>query len=224
LKTGPPDPIGWVSPITGRFKGIFGGKTKEKGKGFEVVKSARAPSQGWITPSERSSSAQDSYHDAEGEHYHDDEEPNRNVQSEDVNKQSDRQDPELEGGTGPYTDSELQASRIPAIARPTAVVGRNLSPWGKVKQACCKLIEPSVPPGTRRVRWTCCCGDFLCDDYSAMWHEILNNCRKNWIDSFEDGRTVVAIVESLGLLSEPWVSHDKPSTMFKGACRKYLLI
>jgi hypothetical protein len=70
----------------------------------------------------------------------------------------------------------------------------------------------------------CCCGDFLWDDYSAMWHEILNNCRKNWIDSFEDGRTVVAIVESLGLLSELWVSHDKPSTMFKGACRKYLLI
>jgi len=40
LKTGPADPIGWVSSTTGRFKGIFGGKTKEKGKGFEVVKSA----------------------------------------------------------------------------------------------------------------------------------------------------------------------------------------
>ena len=32
-----------------------------------------------------------------------------------------------------------------------------------------------------------------------MWHTTLNNCRKNWIDSFEDGRTVVAIAESLDL-------------------------
>ena len=39
LKTGPADPIGWVSSITDRFKGIFGGKTKEKRKGFEVRKS-----------------------------------------------------------------------------------------------------------------------------------------------------------------------------------------
>src|ERR1700733_2377635 len=33
--------------------------------------------------------------------------------------------------------------------RPTAVVGRKLSPWGKVKRACCKLTEPSVPFGAR---------------------------------------------------------------------------
>lgn len=56
---------------------------------------------------------------------------------------------------------------MPAIARPTAVTGRNLSPWGKVRQACCMLIEPSVAPGARRVRWMCCCGDFLWDDYSV---------------------------------------------------------
>jgi hypothetical protein len=61
-----------------------------------------------ITPSERPSSVQDSYHDAKEEHYHDDEESNRNVQSEDTNKQSGRQDTELEGGTGPYTDSEYK--------------------------------------------------------------------------------------------------------------------
>ncbi|KAK5000823.1 hypothetical protein LTR66_000369 [Elasticomyces elasticus] len=43
LKTGPADPVGPVSSATGWFKGIFGGKSKEKGKGFEVVRSSRAP-------------------------------------------------------------------------------------------------------------------------------------------------------------------------------------
>ena len=48
LKTGPADPTGPVSSATGWFKGLFGGKTKEKGKGFEVVRSARAPPPGLI--------------------------------------------------------------------------------------------------------------------------------------------------------------------------------
>ena len=43
LKTGPADPEGPVSSATGWFKNIFGGKTKEKGKGFEVVRSSRMP-------------------------------------------------------------------------------------------------------------------------------------------------------------------------------------
>ncbi|KAK2756117.1 hypothetical protein FQN54_005525 [Arachnomyces sp. PD_36] len=43
LKTGPADPTGPVSSATGWFRGLFGGKTKDKGKGFEVVRSARAP-------------------------------------------------------------------------------------------------------------------------------------------------------------------------------------
>ncbi len=43
LKTGPADPTGSVSTATGWLKGLFGGKTKEKGKGFEVVRSTRAP-------------------------------------------------------------------------------------------------------------------------------------------------------------------------------------
>ena len=43
LKTGPADPTGPVSSATGWFKNFFGGKTKEKGKGFEVVRSSRAP-------------------------------------------------------------------------------------------------------------------------------------------------------------------------------------
>lgn len=45
LKTGPADPVGPVSSATGWFKTMFGRKSKDHGKGFEVVRSARAPPQ-----------------------------------------------------------------------------------------------------------------------------------------------------------------------------------
>ena len=51
LKTGPADPTGPVSSASGWFKGLFGGKIKDKGKGFEVVRSSRAPPQGLQTHS-----------------------------------------------------------------------------------------------------------------------------------------------------------------------------
>lgn len=51
LKTGPADPTGPVISASGWIKGLFGGKTKEKGKGFEVVRSSRAPPMGRQTPS-----------------------------------------------------------------------------------------------------------------------------------------------------------------------------
>lgn len=50
LKTGPADPTGPVSSATGWFKGLFGGKTKDKGKGFEVVRSSKAPPMDRRTP------------------------------------------------------------------------------------------------------------------------------------------------------------------------------
>jgi hypothetical protein len=43
LGTGPADPTGPVATASGWFRGFFGGKTKEKNKGFEVVRSARMP-------------------------------------------------------------------------------------------------------------------------------------------------------------------------------------
>lgn len=43
IKTGPADPTGIPASAAGWFKGLFGGKTKEKGKGFEVVRSSRMP-------------------------------------------------------------------------------------------------------------------------------------------------------------------------------------
>ncbi|KAI8624659.1 integral membrane protein [Xylariaceae sp. FL1651] len=44
LGTGPADPTSPVATATGWLKRLFGGKTKEKGKGFEVVRSSRMPS------------------------------------------------------------------------------------------------------------------------------------------------------------------------------------
>ncbi|KAF9895236.1 hypothetical protein FE257_000138 [Aspergillus nanangensis] len=46
LKTGPADPTGPVSSATGFFRNLMRGKTKETGKGFEVVRSSRAPPPG----------------------------------------------------------------------------------------------------------------------------------------------------------------------------------
>lgn len=43
LGTGPADPTGTMATATGWFKNVFGGKRKEKGKGFEVVRSSRMP-------------------------------------------------------------------------------------------------------------------------------------------------------------------------------------
>ena len=43
IKTGPADPTGIPASAAGWFKSLFGGKTKEKGKGFEVIRSSRMP-------------------------------------------------------------------------------------------------------------------------------------------------------------------------------------
>jgi hypothetical protein len=43
LGTGPADPTGPMASAAGFFRNIFGGKSKDKGKGFEVVRSARMP-------------------------------------------------------------------------------------------------------------------------------------------------------------------------------------
>ncbi|KAF2093619.1 hypothetical protein NA57DRAFT_47831, partial [Rhizodiscina lignyota] len=43
LRTGPADPVGPVSSATGWFRSLFGGTSKDKGKGFEVVRSRPFP-------------------------------------------------------------------------------------------------------------------------------------------------------------------------------------
>ncbi|KAF2439935.1 hypothetical protein P171DRAFT_476329 [Karstenula rhodostoma CBS 690.94] len=67
LKTGPADPMGPVSSATGWFKslGFFAGKKKEKGKGFEVVRSTRMPPQMIAEEEEESPQVpQEPYHDS----------------------------------------------------------------------------------------------------------------------------------------------------------------
>lgn len=58
LKTGPADPTGPVSSASGWFHRLLGGKTKEQGKGFEVVRSTRARPPGLFPPAEG-----DEYHE-----------------------------------------------------------------------------------------------------------------------------------------------------------------
>ena len=43
LGTGPADPTGPIASAAGWFRGMFGAKGKDKGKGFEVVRSSRMP-------------------------------------------------------------------------------------------------------------------------------------------------------------------------------------
>lgn len=52
LKTGPADPTGPVSSASGWFRRFMGGKTMEPSKGFEVVRSSRAPPPRLLPPAE----------------------------------------------------------------------------------------------------------------------------------------------------------------------------
>ncbi|EEH36413.2 integral membrane protein [Paracoccidioides lutzii Pb01] len=63
LKTGPADPTGPVSSATGWFRGLFRGKTRDKGKGFEVVRSTRAPPPGLMPHPEQAQPFPEPYHD-----------------------------------------------------------------------------------------------------------------------------------------------------------------
>ena len=65
LKTGPADPTGPVSSATGWFKGLLGGKTKDKGKGFEVVRSSRVPPPGLMPPVDGPPGSPEPYRGAE---------------------------------------------------------------------------------------------------------------------------------------------------------------
>lgn len=61
---------------------------------------------------------------------------------------------------------------------PTAMDERKMLPWAKQRKVFSKLIEPSLPAGKRRVRWQCCCGDFLWDDYSNSTEHDLYQLEK----------------------------------------------
>lgn len=63
LKTGPADPTSPVSSATGWFRRLLGGKTKETGKGFEVVRSSRAPPPGLLPSSTQGDRFHEPYRD-----------------------------------------------------------------------------------------------------------------------------------------------------------------
>ena len=66
LKTGPADPTKPTLSASGWIKSLFGGKTKDKGKGFEVVRSSRVPPAGRRTPSADMLSAERPFADEPG--------------------------------------------------------------------------------------------------------------------------------------------------------------
>jgi Transient receptor potential (TRP) ion channel/ML-like domain len=70
LKTGPADPTGPVSSATGWFRNFFGGKTKEKGKGFEVVRSARAPPRALTHALDGANTRREPYRDSPTDSHH----------------------------------------------------------------------------------------------------------------------------------------------------------
>ena len=127
LKTGPADPTGPVSSATGWFKNIFGGKTKEKGKGFEVVRSSRAPPPGLMTPSERPSTVQEQYKDDEEEDaeaadiaqqqpYHDEElEEDRGVSPLPEGAELEGVDGRISQFSGAYEPEDNRASQVSPI-------------------------------------------------------------------------------------------------------------
>ncbi|EHY56441.1 hypothetical protein HRR83_002478 [Exophiala dermatitidis] len=78
LKTGPADPTGPVSTARGWFRGLLGGKTKEKNKGFEVVRSARAPPPGLFPPTPvPDSRPEEPYRDDDGQVEQEERRPDR---------------------------------------------------------------------------------------------------------------------------------------------------
>lgn len=108
LKTGPADPTGPVSSTTGWLRGIFKGKTKEKGKGFEVVRSTRAPPPGLMPPTERDSFAEP-YRDEPRSP--EDAAPAVGLAAQD---QPRTEEPDADGQTGPIR-SLSQSSRRPSL-------------------------------------------------------------------------------------------------------------
>ncbi len=108
LKTGPADPTGPVSSATGWFRNLVGGKTKEKGKGFEVVRSARAPPQGLMPEVDGTAVRQQPYRDSPTDSHHADKR-NGDLPNSD---EGDLGDPEQ--FVEPYSDEVSDEDQAPA--------------------------------------------------------------------------------------------------------------
>ncbi|WEW59009.1 hypothetical protein PRK78_004477 [Emydomyces testavorans] len=111
LKTGPADPTGPVSSATGWLRNFFRGKSKEKGRGFEVVRSARAaPPAGLMLPEEP-----DVFH----EPYRDDPEPSKDRErSPEPNAGGTLRNAESSGDNG---GNAPEAPSLPPIATTDAI-------------------------------------------------------------------------------------------------------
>ncbi|RMD40174.1 hypothetical protein DV735_g4958, partial [Chaetothyriales sp. CBS 134920] len=110
-KTGPADPTGPVSSATGWFKNLVGGKTKEKHKGFEVVRSTRAPPELFSPTSGLEDMQQEAYHDDPLSPRHE-----RSASTPSPSPIRHRESPEVDDdGDSPFMDDEEPISRVPAL-------------------------------------------------------------------------------------------------------------
>ena len=151
LRTGPADPTGPVSSATGFFKSLLGGKTKEKNKGFEVVRSARVPPPGLLpsTPdSTRRGRTPEPYHD---------EPPTLERPRLDIDTMSEQQNPPEpeEQAVDDTSDDEISIPHVattpPSLPQIDSVGGIELpsrigSQASHVSKKGAKAVKGEVPP------------------------------------------------------------------------------
>ncbi|RMZ81910.1 hypothetical protein DV738_g2036, partial [Chaetothyriales sp. CBS 135597] len=109
-KTGPADPTGPVSSATGWFKNLVGGKTKEKHKGFEVVRSTRAPPELFSPTSDLDDPQQEPYHDDPMSPRRD-----RNAPTPIESPVPRRESLDADDRDSPFTEDEEPISKVPVL-------------------------------------------------------------------------------------------------------------
>ncbi|OQE35249.1 hypothetical protein PENCOP_c014G06125 [Penicillium coprophilum] len=129
LKTGPADPTGPVSSATGWFRGLLQGKTKDNAKGFEVVRSARAPPPGLFP---RGGDYNEQYQDDPGTPpaSHSRNVSTGNIPYEDSDNDHDH-DPERSGETRPPILPQLNTSVGGGIELPNRTGSRHTQAAGE---------------------------------------------------------------------------------------------
>lgn len=150
LKTGPADPTGPVSSATGWFRNVFRGKTRDKAKGFEVVRSARAPPPGLFP---------------EGEDY-----------SEPYRDEPDGHTRRLSEPDAPYHDSEEDRHSEPPVLPPVDSVGGVELP-SRMESRSSRGPPPSIPRRSSKRRSSQGSADGSPNSLGAVKEAVSGNSR-----------------------------------------------
>ncbi|EER29624.1 hypothetical protein D8B26_003806 [Coccidioides posadasii str. Silveira] len=172
LKTGPADPTGPVSSATGWLRNLFRGKTKEKGRGFEVVRSARAPPPGLMLSEES---------DVFPEPYRDEPEPSkdavRTTESPVDSAKGNTKNPTPNSGKAPAeppslppittTDNIELLSRVESTKQPTEVQGLRIRPPTIPRKSSKRHSSVDMTSGSEGARKTASTSRLSIDQESA---------------------------------------------------------